>query len=85
MILTWLITAAAYWTGLLLSVLPEGQLPDVAVNAIFYFWSALNAFTFIFPVGTFITVMAILWLLDYTAVGFNILTWLYNKIPFIGK
>jgi len=85
MILNWLIIAAAYWTGLLLSVLPAGQLPVAATNAILYFWSAINAFSYIFPVSTFLSVMLIAWLIDNTMLGFHLLMWLYKRIPFIGK
>jgi len=85
MILTWLITAAAYWLGLLLSRLPEGQLPDAAVNAVLYFWAAINAFTFIFPAGTFLLVLAIMWAVDNYMLGFKIMLWIYKRIPFIGK
>lgn len=85
MILTWLITAAAYWLGLLLTKLPEGQLPDTAVNAVLYFWSAITAFSYIFPVSTFLTVMLIMWFLDNTLLGFKLLLWIYRRIPFIGK
>jgi len=85
MILTWIYNAAYYWLGVILDRLPVGTLPDDLISSLTYFWSALNAFSYIFPVGTFLAVMLIVWILDHTELGFRIILWLYSKIPFIGK
>jgi len=85
MILTFLLTAASFWLGLILQVLPVGGLPDSAIAGVLYFWSAINAFSYIFPVGTFLSVLVILWILDNIMLGFRIIMWVFHKIPFIGK
>jgi len=81
MISTFLLTLLNNFVTGILGFLPSGSLPQGLINAILYFWGALNAFSYIFPVSTLLAALLILLAFDGAVLLWHIIQWIIRKIP----
>jgi hypothetical protein len=81
MITTFILTLFNSFLSFLLQFLPTGTLPSGLVSAIGYFWSAINSFSYIFPVGTLLLALLFLVAFDFAIVFWHFIQWVIRKIP----
>jgi len=65
----------------LANVLPTGFLPQGINDAINYFWGALNAFSYVFPVVTLLEALSVVLVFDAAVLFWHIFQWILMKIP----
>lgn len=86
MITDFVLQIPALLMSVILSLLPSGQmLPTAWVQAVYTIWADINAFSFIVPVQTLLTVLAIAMTFHVAILTFRIFHWLITKIPTIGS
>lgn len=81
MITTFILTILYSFSNLVLAFLPTGTLPAGFTTALAYFWGALNAFSYIFPVSTLLAALAIVLAFDVGVMAWHFLQWVIKKIP----
>jgi hypothetical protein len=85
MIFTWLFSIPAYLIQAVIDILPNGGAINTEwVNGVYTIWADINAFSFIVPVSTLLSVLAIALTFHLTILGFKLFHWIITKIPFIG-
>lgn len=85
MIADFLLSIPAFLISTLLGVLPQGQsIPTDYINAVYMIWSDINAFSFIVPVSTLLSVLTAALVFHLSIFGFKAFHWIITKIPFIG-
>jgi len=85
MILNWLLTLPATLLSTIIGLLPNGApMPTEWVNGIYTIWSDMNAFSFIVPVSTLLSVLTLALIFHLSIFGFKAFHWIITKIPFVG-
>jgi len=85
MILTFLINFASVAINGMANLLPVGGLPTWIGSALVAVASGLNAWSYLFPVNTILTVLTFVVLYETLVWGWHGVLWLWKKLPFIGK
>jgi len=86
MITDFILSIPAFLLQAVIGVLPTGQtLPTAWVSAVYTIWADINAFSFIVPVQTLLTVLTIALIFHAAVFGFKVFHWIITKIPTIGS
>lgn len=67
--------------GGLLNLLPTGVLPSGITSGVLYFWYALNAFSFVFPVNALLAALLFVLAFDVGVLLWHLVQWVIRKIP----
>lgn len=85
MIFDWLLSIPAYLLEGIIGLLPAGgTMPTEWVQGVYTVWGDMNAFSFIVPVNTLISVLALALTFHIAVFTFKAVHWIITKIPFIG-
>jgi len=85
MITQFIVDIPAYLILMLIGILPVGQtVPPDWIAAVYQIWAAVNAFSFIVPVDTLLSVLTLALFFHLAIFGFKAFHWIITKIPGIG-
>lgn len=85
MIWDFILSLPAFLLSALASILPTGGgIPIEYTQGVYTVWSDINAFSFIVPVQTLLTVLGLALAFHLAILTFKIVNWLITKIPFVG-
>jgi len=85
MIADFLFSLPAFLLSAIISILPQGAgVPPQFIAAVYQIWNDINAFSFIVPVQTLLTVLGLALALHGGILLFKMIHWIITKIPFIG-
>jgi len=85
MIVTILIGFVGFLYDALEAILPVGNLPPTFAGAITSINSALNAFSYVLPVGVMLGTLGVVVGFEFVVWSFTGLHWLWRRLPFVGK
>lgn len=86
MITTALIYTAYYVLGFFVAIFPLSDgFPSEVSSAFSYFGGYVGMLDPLVPISTLATTVGILVTLELVIFGFKILSWIFSKVPFIGK
>jgi len=81
MITTFILTIFSSFLNFLVGFLPTGSIPQGFTDAVSYFFGALNAFSYIFPVSTLFTCLLLYLAFDLAVLLWHLFNWVIKKIP----
>jgi len=85
MIVGFLLNIPAYFLQTIIGLLPNGgAMPEEWVSAVFTIWDYIEAFSFIVPVGTLLSVLGLALAFHLAIFTFKVFHWIITKIPFVG-
>lgn len=85
MIFEWLLSFPAYLLQSIVGVLPTGgTMPTEWVSGVYTIWGDMNAFSFIVPVNTLLSVLTLALAFHLGIFAFRAFHWIITKIPFVG-
>jgi len=85
MIADFLFSIPAFILSAVLQILPQGgTVPTEFISAVYQIWGDINAFSFIVPITTLLTVLSLAFALHIGIFIFKSIHWIITKIPFIG-
>lgn len=81
MITGFILTVVSNFLLGLFILLPEGHLPSDLTDSIGYFWAIFNSFSYIIPVSTVLTVLALVLSFELVLLLWSMVHWIIRKIP----
>lgn len=85
MIIGFILSLPAYLIGMIIGLLPSGaSMPTEWIESVYAIWRYIEAFAFIVPVSTLLTVLGLALTFHMAIFGFKIFHWIITKIPTIG-
>jgi len=85
MIFQWILSIPAYLLQAFIAIFPTGgTMPTDWVNGVYTVWTDINAFSFIVPVSTLLTVLSLALAFHLSILLFKVFHWVITKIPFVG-
>jgi len=66
---------------LVVGLLPSGDLPQGITDALSYFWSLVNTFSYIIAVDTILQAIIVVLFFDAALLLWSFINWIIRKIP----
>lgn len=81
MILTTILNFLFLFLEAVINLLPQGGLPVVIGSAFSYFIGVINTFSYVVPIGTLLSAVAVVAAFDGALLLWGFINWIVRKIP----